>query len=181
MPRYKKDMDILINQHDVLKMFERAACGEHIICISLLYITGARPSEIIELKKRDFEIRENDLLITLITKKLRKPMKRIIPFDIKETPFVEKIIIPYILSLEDDDELLFSFHTTRRIEQIIEDTSEGRFCPYNFRKNRLSRLGMSGASAHELMYFKGAIGLRSISPYLYRNPAVLDRLKDRHK
>lgn len=173
MPKYKREKNQLIEPSEAEAMINKTYNKEHKVCIALLYLTGARPSELVELKKEDFLIVGDDLQITLVTKK--GGLKRIIPLSM-ETPYITSIIVPYVLSLK-DGQFLFRFKSTERMEQIVVKASDGKFCPYNFRHNRLSRLGMMGASLHDLMYFKGARDVDSVEPYLYRNPSLLQKYK----
>jgi integrase len=149
------------------------------VAIALEYITGARPAELIELRKRHFRIIGSDLQIIVPTKK--GGFERVLPFDIENTPYVKELIIPYTQSLPEPDSFILPFRTTTRLKQLTYEASDNKLCPYNFRHNRLSQLGLIGASLQELMNFKGARDAKSVIPYLYRNPAALDGLKRRIK
>lgn len=177
MPKYEKEMNRLIELEEVETMIKKTKIPSYKILIALLYITGARPSELVNLKKKDFSFEDQDMRIVLKTKK--KGYERMLPFDINTTPLIKELIIPFLKKIEDPEKRIFSFRTPTRIRQIVYELSNNKLCPYNFRKNRLSRLGMDGASPHELMYFKGAKDFKSITPYLYKNPVVLDKLKKR--
>src|SRR3990170_1846805 len=152
MPLYKKEINRLVEPSEIGEMVDRTYNIEHKVCLALLYLTGARPSELTELKKEDFLLIGNDLQVTLKTKK--GGATRILPFSI-ETPFLKGIILPFIERLA-DGQSIFHFKSSERVKQIVYGASQGKLCPYNFRHNRLSRLGMMGASPHDLMYFKGA-------------------------
>lgn len=175
MPRYKKEINRLIEPLDVQKMLERCKNEEQKVLIILLYLTGARPIEIISLRKKDFLFLGNELHIRLATAK--GGIERTLPFAL-ETPFLD-ILLSYLNGISDPERSVFSFRTTTRIKQIVNEVSLGELCPYNFRHSRLSKLAMMGATFHELMYWKGAKDTRSVSDYLYRNPAVLSRWKDK--
>ena len=73
MPKYKKEYDRKIEPEEVQAMVNKAGHPSHRFLIAVLYLTGARPAEIIELKRRDFEIVANDLRVSLRTKKGGRP------------------------------------------------------------------------------------------------------------
>jgi integrase len=54
-----------------LKMIQKAKSQEHKVLI-LLYLTGARPAELLELKKRNFMIVGSDLRMILPTRNGRR-------------------------------------------------------------------------------------------------------------
>jgi len=176
MPIYKKEINRLIELDEVKQMLNKCKIVSHQVVIAILYLTGARPIEIVNLEKNNIKIVGEDLHMDLIT--VKKGLDRILPFSIEETPFIKDLVIPYVERLSDPEDRLFKFRTVTRIKQIVYYASDNILCPYNFRHNRLSRLGLAGASAHELMYWKGAKDLKSVSAYLYRNPSVLNRLKN---
>jgi len=158
-------------------MIDKTNNIQHKVCVALLYITGARPIEIAMLKTRDFTINENDIRIFLTTKK--RGINRLLIFD-KNTPFVQELIIPYINQLlKEGREDIFDFKTSDRIKQIVYLLSDNKLTPYSFRHNRLTQLALAGATPYELMVFKGAKSLDSISPYIYRSPNMLVNLKDK--
>lgn len=177
MPRYKKVIDRLIELDEVQLMLNRAKTLEHKVLVALLYLTGARPAEILELKARDFQVVLTDLQIRLLTKK--GGYSRLLPLNIELTPYVKDLIIPWVESMKDPDSRVFTFHTTTRIQQIIYETSEGALCPYNFRHNRLTKMAMSGANMYELMAWKGAKDSNSVKQYLFQSPNALQGLKDK--
>lgn len=181
MPRYKKEINRLITIEQAKAMIEKAENKEHKFLIAMLYITGARPLELLKLKKRDFETKDSDLRILLPTKKRKRTAGgmtlRMLPFDIKQTPFVSDIIVPWISALGDPDTNALTITSTTRIQQIVYTLSDNEFCPYNFRHNRLSQIALNGGTIEELKQFKGATNIASITPYLFMSPAVLERLK----
>ena len=184
MPLYKKDFKRLIEFPEVEQMIQKTKNPEHKVLIALLYLTGARPAELLELKKRNFLIVGSDLRMILPTKKRKKAgavNDRLLPVDIEETPFVKNLIMPWVEALPSQDSDILSIRTTTRIQQIVYAASDNKLCPYTFRHNRLSQLAMGGATVDELKQWKGAVDIASITPYLLMSPIVLDRVKKRIK
>ena len=178
MPKYKKNIKRIIQLDDANAMIAKAKHEEQRVLVALEYHTGARPSELLELRRRDFTIVGPDLRIVLQTKKGGDP--RLISYDIQATPFVPDIVLPWIQKLESADSPIFSFTTTTRIKQIIYELSEEKFCPYNFRHSKLTRMAMQGATAWELKAFKGAKTLRSVEPYVNLSPNTLEKFRKMH-
>jgi integrase len=179
MPKYKKETNRLVELEEAQQIVGNCHLPSHKVCVALLYISGARPAELVELKKKSFRVVGSDVHITMPTKK--KGYERVLPFDIEETSFLKDLILPYIEALPSPDSWILPFRTPTRIKQIIYMASKGQLCPYNFRHNRLSQLGLIGASLQELMNFKGARDPDSVMPYLYRNPAALEGIKRKIK
>lgn len=175
--KYKKDYQKVITTEEVKSMIEKTYNVEHKVLIALLYITGARPVEILDLKANSFEITDNELRILVTTKK--RGINRLLCFDM-ETPFVKDLIIPYVNDLvQKQKDNLFSFKTSDRVRQIVYSLSDNKITPYAFRHNRLTQLALSGATPYELMIWKGSKSLESVSPYIYRSPDMLLNLKNK--
>jgi len=166
MPKYKKNIDVLVEKEETIQMMEKSN-EQYKTMISLLYLLGARPSEIVILKKDDIEILEKNIHINLQTKK--GGFSRTIEYDF-DTVFVKDIIIPYIESINTQN--IFSFSSPKRVEQIVYDLSGNNLMPYNFRHSRMMKLGMLGASIFELMVFKGAKKEASVIPYVYHGSLI---------
>ncbi|MEM7820443.1 MAG: site-specific integrase [Candidatus Aenigmatarchaeota archaeon] len=174
MPLYKKDPKLDISQKDVEQMLEMVHSKEHRIAIILLYLTGARPSEILSLTKQDFIILENELKIKIKT--LKRGLDRTLIFDRLSTPFATELIA-YVNNLARDK--LFSFSSDARLRQIVYKASGNRFTPYTFRHNRHYKLAELGATPYELMSWKGSRSMESVAPYVMKAGQMIEKLKDK--
>lgn len=187
MPRYNSDISELLKESDVRAMFDRAKNAKEAYLVSILWLTAARPSEAIELKKDSFVLEGTILKITLVTKKLGQAKG----FTIKErtleyerpdgygaNPYIEQVI-RYVGASRDEGFILP--YTTRWCEKVINRlgmlTINKFISPYHFRHSRLSLLAANGLTTPELMFFKGAKSANSVSPYLHAKPFVI-RTKD---
>jgi integrase len=178
MPKYKKEYDRKIEPEEVQAMINKAKHPSHRFLIAVLYLTGARSSEIVELKRRDFEIVGNDLRIALRTKKGGRP--RVLPFDL-DSPFVRELILPYLEQLPEAESWALPFRTTPRVRQIIYETSGNTLCPYAFRHSRLTRLAEDHATVPQLMMWKGSKDMSSVADYLFLDPSHLNEFKRKIK
>jgi integrase len=177
MPKYLKDVKRLIEPSEVKEQLSRASNTEQKVLVVIEYFTGARPAEVVNLEKSNFTLVEGDLRVQLPTKKHGFP--RLLPFDIQTTPFIKDVLLPYLDKLPAPSSRLFSFKTTTRVKQIVYETSQGKLAPYAYRHNRLTRLGLAGASVYELTAFKGASDPKSVAPYLFLSPKALENMKNK--
>ncbi len=177
MPRYKKDINFIIPSTLIEEMLKFAKRPRDRFLFSILYLTGARPSEIRLLTKDDIKIGEVFLNINLRTLKLKKkrfhPLQRNLEFKIKDTPFIEEIISWH---KECQTHRLMPI-TLRRVEQLVEEASGGVLCPYNMRHTRFTKLSLEGASMTELMYFKGSETTDSVENYIKAKPVKIHKFK----
>jgi len=83
--------------------------------IALAWLTGARISELLLLKRGDFSIDEEkrELRIAIPTLKRKDLRKRELIFDIDKDPFIKDIIIPRVLKFKKDKSVIF--HRSRRL------------------------------------------------------------------
>jgi integrase len=177
MPRYKKDINQILEKPDFELLLTKAANLRDRALLAFLYLTGARPTEIVEVKKKDVYENTADpdaVYIRVKTAKLGKKAireftitERILVFP-KTTAYLN-LVADYAATLPTPDNLLFPFSPTR-IRQLVYQMSENKYCPYHFRHSRLTKLSRAGATTDELMYWKGALEIKSVSAYLKAKP-----------
>jgi integrase len=178
LPQYKKDEKKEINETELRKMMEKAPTTQK-VAVALLYITGARPTELLALKKKDFIILEGELRIKLET--LKRGWARILIFDRAETPFVNELIIPYVNRLKEEESDIFGFKTDARLRQIVYRLSNNTLTSYTFRHNRMAKLADLGMSPYELMAWKGSRTMDSVIPYVIRSGQTIEKFKNKIK
>ena len=169
MGKYNKDISHVVSESETQAMIDRTKNPRDHFLVAILYLTGARPSEVLELQQKDIEIQEDQLAIRLVTKKLGRAKgftirQRFLEIQ-KSSPFVD-----YILKWHSQKDGLLLEITDSRIRQIIYKLSENEFCPYHFRHSRLTKLSRNGASLDELMYWKGSKDEKSVIEYLKAKP-----------
>jgi len=142
--------------------------------ITLLWLTGARPSEILQLTKNDITIEPDKIHFHIKTLKLKKSgdfivEKRTLSLKLSsDNKFI--INISKHLSRLRDESKLFQFDRKTGyniIQRLGYETIGISLCPYNFRHSRLTLLAEKGASLEELMRFKGSRTVQSVRPYLH--------------
>lgn len=176
MPLYKKNIKMEITPNDMNIMLGRLYSDEHKMALILLYITGARPAEILMLNKGDFIVSDTEVRIQIKT--LKRGLDRTLVFDKLSTPFIH-ILIGCLGKKEEGR--IFSFSSGARLRQIIDKASEKKFAPYTFRHSRHYKLAEEGATVYDLMAWKGAKKLDSVMPYVIKSGQMIEKLKDKIK
>ena len=149
---------------------------QFLVCV--LWMTGARPSELIQLKKEDVIISETKIVFNIVTKKKRKgrwhPEYRKLEFARPLPPNQDNIIEFVVKYIERQPEGRLFLMTVRTMEYIIERLGRKGLhkyvCPYNFRHTRMTMLSREGRTIDEMLHFKGASDMRSVTPYLHAKP-----------
>jgi len=163
---------------EVAEMISKAQSQRDRVLIALLYLTGARVSEVLSLRKKDIIVEENMIRIRMPARKRRErgPLifRHILPIS-KTAPFIEEVLI-YIQKLDDDNHLFSGYKspmTRVRAWQIIKELNQNTF-PHFFRHTRLSKLSEAGADPFQLRDWSG----RKTIPWEYveRSPAKLKSL-----
>ena len=183
MPKYGWKIDELIFEEDAKAMYKHAKNEKETVLISLLWTTGARPEELHMLKREKVEFNDQTLLLTIPTKKLGKegtfkirerPLEFARPNGLDTNIFIETII-KYAKDLPPETFLLPN--TTRWQENVVNRLSQAamgkKLCPYHFRHSVMSWMAHSGATIEQLMHFKGALSVMSVSPYLHAKPYIV--------
>jgi integrase len=102
MPKYyipKNEFRIILYE-EIKKYIDATDDSDFKFVLALAWLTGARIQEIVNLKRRDFQIGKNDL--TIIIKALKRGKIGYPTFSFKD-PFISDLIIPRVLSIEDPD------------------------------------------------------------------------------
>jgi len=147
----------------------------------LLYYTGRRPSEILELTHKDVKLYKNHIEIQFLTKKGGKGTVIMIPKD----DITEELWTFFEKHVGHPDAYIFWMFRSNKVKVVngkeYRDVSAKLYywvkkwgskvgldvTQYFFRHNRLSDLAMKGADPYDLMYFKGAKDIKSVMPYLH--------------
>lgn len=157
--------------------------------IIMLYYTGARPAEVLELRPKDISKQGLHLAVALLTKKRGSPRRLLISFKRKWVTelfdFVQKCF---------PDQLLFWHYKNEYVRYLpdggirTETTDLLRYYfkrwfkhlnsipPYVLRHNRLTMLAQNGATLEEMRWFKGAKSYNSVTPYLHQSTEMGKKL-----
>ena len=191
MPRYTTDVsDTLLYEEDVRGMFNQAKTEMERAFISILWLTGARPSEILMLTKERIKIDHNKITILMPTLKLGGTKS----FTVKDRTLeitrdsvrqdiegrgkfaYQEAIVQYVNKLVQNSKIFP--RTVRWAEKLINKLSlkvVGKILsPYHFRHSFFVWFARGGASLDDLMNWKGALSVQSVSPYLRAKPRQFD-------
>lgn len=158
--------------------------GRALLC--LLYLTGCRPVEALELRAKDVTKLDSYVIVELKTFKRGvsrkvylasrlKLVKEIYNYAVRLFPdmymfhhfkgkYVRKVIKPngeVVERVETSDKL--RYHFKKWFNGVVPDSIP----PYYLRHNRFSQLAEAGATDRELQQLKGAKDLNSVQPYLH--------------
>ena len=181
MPEYSvADIRYIIRADDFHKMYGFARNLRERVLLTLLWLTGARTSEILNLKKKDIQIEEDRIRFSILTEKLPKGKfvveRRNLILKVGREEYYIKDLEQYLSRLKDESKL-FSF-TRRTMVNIIHRISNAALgitlCPYNFRHSRITLLTEAGRRDEELMRFKGCRSLDGVRPYQHARKVEYD-------
>ncbi|RLG17524.1 hypothetical protein DRN63_02895 [Nanoarchaeota archaeon] len=159
------------------KVFELCENPLERCVLALFYIYGLRPREALSLRKKNFNLRENELAVVLPTAKGGRERILVLPL---KTPFLD-YILEYLNYIEDEDQRLFEqwFSPTAlnnillNLERKFRAIYDKDIClsPYVFRKFRISWLLAKGASPQEVLIWKGGRSIKVVEEhYFYTKP-----------
>ena len=197
MPIYTESVKLLIYEEDVRKMWQSAKLESDQALISLLWITGARPSEIMPLKRRNIDwgidaLGRDYFSIKLETKKLGVTKKFMVaerilkssrPLGRQANPYIETLI-RWSQKLDLDDYVVVGGRTTRWLNKRMHKLSSvvGHvWCVYTFRHSVFSHMSRAGASSPALMAWKGSANISSVAYYVHAMPAFWATENDRRE
>lgn len=163
--------------------------------ICALYVTGARPIEILRLKAKDVVKEASYFKITLSGSKRGLPRALLIP---QRNPFA-KLIYNYCQSIHPELYAFADYQSKRtrvkvtkkgesRTYAVLSDNltyhfkrwfkvlNEHSYPPYFLRHNRFSSLSANGASDSEIQLAKGSRTLASVQPYKHLSQASMKKL-----
>lgn len=196
MPKYSKsDIRRIIRDKDFSEIIKKTRLPRDRFFLTMLYVTGARPSEIMGDSGRklkgmtwgDIRVDQERNTITFFVpvSKLKKNVfavdKRelVLSFD-PDAPDLPVKLISDMIEVHfkklkkwktdfNEDAPLFTM-SRKTGYNIVERAGKQigiQICPYNFRHSRLTQLSEQGAGLETIMYFKGSKDIKSISPYLH--------------
>lgn len=161
MPEYTYGPRDPMTRNEVGEMVEKADRGRDKTLIALLYLSGARISEVLELKREDIEIKTDELVISVEPQKrdkgspLRKENNLILPIQ----DYFAGLVVSYLKNLDSDEPIFKSRQgsgpiTRQRAHQIIKDLN-GQTSAHFFRHTRANRLAKAGRSLNEVRKWLG--------------------------
>ena len=198
MPEYSKaDIRHTIRDDEFKQIMKKMIRPRDRLFISLLYCTGARPSEVAGDPERgtrgmtyadlEFDFDQGYILFHVPVSKIQKGVYAVdkrklkLEFDPQEPDYPIMMLLQSfndMIEMEkhrqgkkeiDPHVQIFSFcrKTGYNIVERAGKIIGTAICPYNFRHSRLTQLSEQGAGIETLMYFKGSRDIKSIATYLH--------------
>lgn len=179
--KYETDISNRLTDTLVRQIYDKAKTKEEQVLVSLLWTTGARPSELCELIKEDITLKTDSISFRLNTKKTNATGERFVlkerlleferPQGLQLNIYLETIA-SWVESLGPGQRLIK--YGTRWVElgitRITQQALGAPYCPYHFRHSSMCRESALGRTTDQLMHFKGAKSRRSVEPYIHASP-----------
>jgi integrase len=184
MPKYTlSNLYENITEDELLLMFKATEDETERLLVTILWFTGGRINEVLKLTRESFSIEPLTIKLIIPTLKAKtksfRPQEREIVIQrtlktsgLTSREFLIERIADYIKMVPPG--VLFTFsdrHSRRIIMRLGLVGLKKAVCPNNFRHTALIRKSREGAGIEELMRFKGASDVRSVSPYLLSRPS----------
>lgn len=205
--QYRKFLDEgiinLITEEDIVKVLNNIN-GKHIrearSLVICLYLTGARPVEVLSLKAKDISKSSRYVLVKVPASKNGLPRTIYLPF---KNPLVKELL-NFAVAIMNERWLFYNFrgnykrkYITKKgfikeykvvsaklphfFEKWFSILPYGSVPPYFLRHNRFSQLSQAGASQNELKHTKGAKSYDSIQHYLHMSEESAKKVARRIK
>jgi site-specific recombinase XerD len=183
VPKYSWKINDLVFEEDSLAMFKLAGSIYERCLIAVLWVSGARTEEVLQLTTESVQYDSFKVDIKFNTLKLgggafavqERTLSFKRPSGLDQNLYLETILT-HIRTLPKEARLFP--YTSRWAEKVINRLGERalrkRLAPYHFRHSVLSHLAAQGANVPELMHFKGAKDAKSVSTYLHARPYIVD-------
>lgn len=191
MPIYTETIKQLLYEDDIEKMWNSAKYESQRVILSILWYSGARPIEVMNLKRKNvtWGIDDNGMdyfQMELETKKLAKTVGFVVstriltssrPLGMNANRYVETMI-RWAMKLHDPEAyMIVGGRTTRWLNKEMHRLSAAAghvWCVYNLRHSVLSHLSRSGnCSLTDLMHWKGASHPSSVMRYVHAAPVYI--------
>jgi integrase len=177
MPEYSRsEIEHIIRPDEFERIYRNALSLRDKAWLIVLYLTGCRPSEALELTKKQILINGTKITFSIETKKLAERkhrrfmiLKRTLVLDLPKDHHYIRCLEKYLNRYSDDD-LIFQFSERTGyniVYKICKKALGIDLCPYNFRHSRMTLMAEAGATDQELMRFKGSRSPRSVRSYIH--------------
>lgn len=180
MPRYTIPPEELLSEEDVRKLYNIAKTPAEIVLICLLWMTGGRPSEILEIRCENTVIEDTWISFKIPTLKLHSDgqhfliKERTLRFKRPPKPnhniYIESIV-NYVTRIQKGKLLDYGRSwMDKKINQMGMDAIGKQISPYHFRHSAVTRELTNGRDLSQAQHFKGSKDIRSVIPYAHARP-----------
>lgn len=190
MPIYTESIKLVLYEEDLRRMWQATPYESERVVLSLLWYTGARPAEIMPLKRKNVNwgIDANGMdffEIKLETKKLAKAIGFVVnervlqssrPLGRKANVYVETII-RWCRKLDLEDYVIVGGRTTRWLNKVMHKLSKPAghvWSAYHMRHSVFTHMARCGADVPTLMHWKGASHPSSVLRYVHAMPTYIN-------
>lgn len=186
MPKYKFARKDVVSAEELESTLAKTNKFWLKAMISFLYIFGARITEVLKLRKRNFRVEGRRLIVQIVVSKRRSkgPIKEI-PHILQanlSTPFIGHVLA-WLKQVENPDDLVW--HVARswsgsryKIWKEMKALNPN-ISPHVFRHTRLTKLVLRGADGPDLMDWAGWTDLRPAAEYIHPAGRLAKKFADK--
>jgi len=185
MPAYKFTREGIITRQEMEETLAKTNKLWLKALVSFLYVFGVRISEALRLKKEDFVVEGDKLVVTvpLLKKRTSGPFTNpthILKADLN-TPFVNYIV--EWINQRQPGEFMWPLGRTwasvrKKAWMYIKELNPN-VSPHIFRHTRLTKLALRGATGPDLMDWAGWSDLRPATKYLHAAGKLAEKFSDK--
>jgi len=181
MANYKIQREDIIREPEVAELINVMNNNMDKAMVAMMYLFGARPCELLAVKKEDFNITDDRIEVRFPTRKKRHKVQKLVMENrtlwcYKNDPFA-RVIIDYLLVL-DPGEKMFEYGSTEKSANTIIGrkikTHNKQICPYLFRHTRNTLIGENGGTESHLTVWNGWADGRPAKHYVERTKRLID-------
>lgn len=127
----KQAETMTFEEFDKALRFNKHLSLKYLSFLAFLYLAGCRLNEALSRVKKDFNIEDNVLVLTIPATK--KGEREFLEFDLS-WPYVKEFIIPHVEKVRADNNRIWNF-TDRTGERLVKKVFGDKYYPHYFRLN----------------------------------------------
>lgn len=183
MPEYKFKRNPSIDESEMKTTLEAIRKPWLKSLTVFLYLAGCRISEALKMKRKDFWI-EGDLLVVRIYV-LKKKSHAQTPYDTNihvlhfslSSPFLKEVLLPYLEAIPSPEARVW-YHS-RQWSWTCLKKANSNLSPHCFRHSRLTKLALQGASPFDLTDWAGWADSRPAQNYIHASGQLALKFADK--
>ena len=193
MPRYKIKRKDIIRENEVKELIDKLGSPQDKAMVSMLYLFGARPCEIMTLKREDFKTDGKKIFVVFETRKKKGKVSRLIIPNRKLWCYSDDIfaryILEYVVTIPQGSRVFHYGSTEKSTNTLINrrlKRQNPNLCPYLFRHTRNTLIAENGGSESSLVVWNGWSDGRPAKFYVEHTQKMIDNVpspksEDKHE
>lgn len=180
MPKYITSQSRIIYEEEVRKLYDWAPNPDASLFIALMWVTGARPAEVLSITGADVGIDETTIKLRMPNLKQKMTTKkfmethRVVP--IQRGSFWAEEIVKLLSTRQPERKVLERTHGryVQLIAKMSKDLLGVSLSPYHLRHSSTTLMLKNRLTVPEVMAIQGRASSQSLSCYTHATPAKID-------